>query len=159
MKIKILVIGDDYVVYDVLERLGKNTVSFIPMIRRLRMDGVDYYFWRSDASSKISYDEISGVLCVIDGAQFCDSCDRVLTHLSKIQRRVGEEVDVFYYIAGAKNPSLFDAVLRYKFKWYSMGNLSAVKEWLSHTQPVITSITDTQVFLRPKPRRSCWFLC
>lgn len=96
MRIKVLVIGDDNVVYDTMSQLTEVTVSYIPLIMRLRLDGVHYFLWYANA--KLSYVDASAVLCVIDGTRFSDSCERVLTDLVVAQRLLGETINVFYHV-------------------------------------------------------------
>ena len=141
MKIKVLVIGDYDVVYDTMSQLTESTVSYIPLIKRLRLDEVSYFFWYANA--KLSYVDASAVLCVIDGTRFRDSCERVLNDLVLAQRRLGETIDVFYHVT--MGPGVESQISHYRLQRYSVGDLRPIRDWLRELEPVgIPTIEPTK---------------
>lgn len=158
MNIKVLVIGDDDVVYDTMSRLTTETmITYDPLIMRLRLDEVSYYFW-SDGS-KLSYVHASAVLCVIDGTRFRVSCERVLDDLVLAQRRLGEAIDVFYYVT-AGGPGVESQISRYRLPRYSVGDIQPIRDWLRELEPVVAVDDDDDgipPLIIPTKKKSRWW--
>lgn len=150
MRIKVLVIGDDNVVYDTMSQLTEVTVSYIPLIMRLQLDEVRYFFWYANA--KLSYVDASAVLCVIDGTRFSDSCERVLTDLVVAQRLLGETIDVFYHVTKGP-PSVESQISHYRLQRYSVGDLRPIRDWLRELEPVVDEIPT----IKPTKKKSRWW--